>query len=197
MVDEILVDYRYVVNKITKTLFLLNYAFYIWDVFLSNYKTIVLLTDYQRTEVQPVCGLVVVWYPDVRDAGRPKPLQWLWWRWPVLVYLQPTATLPTLHHHGSQAHTHAGSSTLPQPSYQVWVSPTSQMLATNLVTFKSIPQYRNQYSNIDFKSQFSIPIPNTKNCWNRHRESTHLKGQLILSSCRLSSVFIVKTNMYI
>lgn len=136
MFDKLLEEYRYFVNKITKTLFLLNYAFYIWDVFLSNYKTNLLLTDYQRTEVQPVCGLVVVWYPDVRDAGRPKPLQWLWWRWPVLVYLQPTATLPTLHHHGSQAHTDAGSSSLPQPSYQVWVSPTSQLFATDLVTFK-------------------------------------------------------------
>lgn len=124
---------------------------------MSFWVTIeLLLTDYQRTEVQPVCGLVVVWYPDVWDAGRPKPLQWLRWRWPVLVYLQPTATLPTLHHHGSQAHTHAGP-----------LSPT------DLVTFKSIPQYRIPYSNIDFKSQFSIPIPNSKNWSNRHRESTH------------------------
>lgn len=38
---------------------------------------LLLCLDNQGAEVQPVCRLVVIWHPDVRDVGGTESVQWM------------------------------------------------------------------------------------------------------------------------
>jgi hypothetical protein len=93
----------HMVKRLLYSMFIMNHC-----ILHATQHCCFLETDYKRPKVQSVRGLVVFWRSPIWNVDWPVSLQWQWWRWTFLVYLQWAATVPQVPVTRSQQHTLSG-----------------------------------------------------------------------------------------